>query len=222
MMLLGWVMNMRMMVMIASIGIGIGIGRVEGMWCVARSEASDEALQRGLDYACARGADCVPIQENGLCYLPNTLQAHASYAFNSYYQRSNMAPGACDFSGTATLAKTDPTDLISGYGSCVYPASPSTAGVGGITSTTGATPTTNPNSFGGASPMTPATTTTSPTGIYGGGGGVTGGINPTNMGPPIATTTDSKALRPLSAANTLSLLLLMHTSLLLLLSLGDV
>lgn len=203
--------------MIAS--IGIGIGRVEGMWCVARSEASDEALQTGLDYACARGADCVPIQENGLCYLPNTLQAHASYAFNSYYQRSNMAPGACDFSGTATLAKTDPS-----YGSCVFPASPSTAGVGGITSTTtGTTPTTNPNSFGGASPITPATTTTSPTGIYGGGGGgVTGGINPTNMGPPIATTTDSEAPRPLSAATTLLLLLLMHTSLFLLLSLGVV
>lgn len=208
---------MRMMVMIAS--IGIGIGRVEGMWCVARSEASDEALQTGLDYACARGADCVPIQENGLCYLPNTLPAHASYAFNSYYQRSNMAPGACDFSGTATLAKTDPS-----YGSCVFPASPSTAGVGGITSTTtGTTPTTNPNSFGGASPITPATTTASPTGIYGGGGGgVTGGINPTNMGPPIATTTDSEAPRPLSAATTLLLLLLMHTSLFLLLSLGVV
>lgn len=207
-----------MMVMIASMGIGVGIGRVEGMWCVARSEASDEALQRGLDYACARGADCAPIRENGLCYLPNTLQAHASYAFNSYYQRSNMAPGACDFSATATLAKTDPS-----YGSCVYPASPSTAGVGGITSTAGATPTTNPNSFGGASPMTPATITTSPTGIYGGGGGgVTGGINPTNMGPPIATTTDSKAPRPLSAAPRLLLLLLMHTSLFLLLSLGVV
>uniref|UniRef100_A0A7C8ZG48 DNA-directed RNA polymerase n=1 Tax=Opuntia streptacantha TaxID=393608 RepID=A0A7C8ZG48_OPUST len=195
-------MRMRMMLIIASIGIigiGVGVGRVEGMWCVARSDASEEALQRGLDYACAAGADCVPIQENGMCYLPNTLQAHASYAFNSYYQRSNMAPASCDFSGIATLAKTDPS-----YGSCVYPASPSTAGAGGITSTTGATPTTNPNSFGGASPMTPATT--SPTSIY---GGVAGGINPTNMGPPIPTITDSKAPRPHSTATTL--LLLMHT-----------
>ena len=107
-------MRMRMMLIIASIGIGIGVGvgRVEGMWCVARSDASEEALQRGLDYACAAGADCVPIQENGMCYLPNTLQAHASYAFNSYYQRSNMAPASCDFSGTATLAKTDPSTSL--------------------------------------------------------------------------------------------------------------
>ena len=52
--------------------------------------------------------------------------------------------------------------------------------------------------------MTPATT--SPTSIY---GGVAGGINPTNMGPPIPTITDSKAPRPHSAPTTL--LLLMHT-----------
>lgn len=168
-------------------------------------------MQRGLDYACAAGADCSPIQENGLCYLPNTLQAHASYAFNSFFQRSFMAPSSCDFSHTATLAKTDPS-----YGSCVYPASPSTAG--GITSSgSGATPTTNPNGFGSgsgsASPMTPATSTsTSPTTIYGGAG--TGGVfNPNNnMGPPIPTTTNSKApssSMPLSTATTLLILLLL-------------
>ncbi|CAN4095040.1 unnamed protein product [Withania somnifera] len=92
-------------------------------WCVVRSDASNEALQRGLDYACSNGADCAPIQSSGLCYLPNTIQNHASYAFNSFYQRSNMAPGSCQFAGTATFAKTDPS-----YGSCVYPASPRAAG----------------------------------------------------------------------------------------------
>ncbi|KAL4561125.1 hypothetical protein LXL04_033287 [Taraxacum kok-saghyz] len=90
-------------------------------WCVVRSEASREALQAALDYACAAGADCAPIQQNGLCFLPNTIQAHASYAFNSYYMRRSMAAGSCEFGGTATIAKTDPS-----YGSCVYPASPST------------------------------------------------------------------------------------------------
>ncbi|KAJ7980545.1 PLASMODESMATA CALLOSE-BINDING PROTEIN 3-like [Quillaja saponaria] len=94
---------------------------VEGAsWCVARSDASTPALQTALDYACASGADCTPIQSSGLCYLPNTIQAHASYAFNSYFQRKAMAPGSCDFSGTATIAQTDPS-----YGSCVFPSSSS-------------------------------------------------------------------------------------------------
>ncbi|XP_044487516.1 PLASMODESMATA CALLOSE-BINDING PROTEIN 3-like [Mangifera indica] len=87
-------------------------------WCVARSDASNQMLQTALDFACGAGADCNPILPNGLCYLPNTIQAHASYAFNSYFQRKGMAPGSCDFNGTATVAITDPS-----YGSCVYPSS---------------------------------------------------------------------------------------------------
>ena len=80
-------------------------------WCIARSGASDKALQSALDYACgpAGGADCAPILTSGLCYLPNTLAAHASYAFNSIFQRSRAAPGACDFAGTATVTLTDPS-----------------------------------------------------------------------------------------------------------------
>ncbi|GLT97775.1 hypothetical protein SLE2022_153240 [Rubroshorea leprosula] len=134
-------------------------------WCVARSDASNEALQTALDYACGSAADCTPIGPNGLCYLPNTIQAHASYAYNSYYQRKGMAPGSCDFAGTANIAKTDPS-----YGSCVYPSSLSTAG--GIS-----TPTTTADN-----PNAPATTTT-PT--YGDGTGSTG-LNPVTN-PPIPT-----------------------------------
>ncbi|KAK1411162.1 hypothetical protein QVD17_37707 [Tagetes erecta] len=93
-------------------------------WCVARTDATPDALQAALDFACGAGADCEPLQQTGQCFLPNTVQAHASYAFNSYYMHLSMDPAACDFAGTATLAKTDPS-----YGSCVYPASPSTAGV---------------------------------------------------------------------------------------------
>ncbi|THG11009.1 hypothetical protein TEA_028825 [Camellia sinensis var. sinensis] len=88
-------------------------GGVEATWCVTRSEASDQALQTALDYACGAGADCAPILSSGLCYLPNTLQSHASYAFNSYYQRRGNAPGSCDFSGTATVAGTDPKTRVS-------------------------------------------------------------------------------------------------------------
>lgn len=89
------------------------IVEVQALWCVARSDASDQALQTALDYACGAGADCTPIVSNGLCFLPNTLQAHASYAFNSYFQRKNMAPGSCAFAGTATVAKTDPSLYLS-------------------------------------------------------------------------------------------------------------
>ncbi|KAG4398790.1 hypothetical protein GLYMA_08G112100v4 [Glycine max] len=87
-------------------------------WCVARSDASSDALQTALDYACGAGGDCLPLQPDGLCFLPNTIQAHASYAFNSYYQRRTRAPGSCDFAATATIATSDPS-----YGSCVYPSS---------------------------------------------------------------------------------------------------
>ncbi|CAM8887377.1 unnamed protein product [Rhodiola kirilowii] len=106
-------------------------------WCVSRGDTSNQALQIALDYACASGADCTPLLPNGLCYLPNTLAAHASYAFNSYYQRKARAPGSCDFGGTAAVSKTDPS-----YGSCVYPHQLSNAGGAPATAGTSTTPTT--------------------------------------------------------------------------------
>ncbi|CAD5327803.1 unnamed protein product [Arabidopsis thaliana] len=147
------------------------------MWCVARFDVTSQALQAALDYACAAGADCAPIQPNGLCFLPNTVQAHASYAFNSYFQRAAMAPGSCNFAGTSTIAKTDPS-----YGSCVYPNSVRNAGGSASTTTVGGTPSTTV----GNSPMTtlrpPSGTTTSPFGIGG------GGLNP--QGTTTTTNTD--------------------------------
>ncbi|WVZ23348.1 hypothetical protein V8G54_001892 [Vigna mungo] len=98
------------------VGVQNVVGQGTASWCVARSDASNDALQTALDYACGAGADCLPLQAEGLCFLPNTIQAHASYAFNSYYQRRARAPGSCDFAGTATIATSDPS-----YGSCVYP-----------------------------------------------------------------------------------------------------
>ncbi|XP_037431608.1 PLASMODESMATA CALLOSE-BINDING PROTEIN 1-like isoform X1 [Triticum dicoccoides] len=102
-----------------------GAGAANPTWCIVRTGAPVRTVQAALDYACspAGGADCAPIQPSALCYLPNTLAAHASYAFNSVYQRSHAAPGACDFAGTATVTLTDPS-----YGSCTFPASPGTAG----------------------------------------------------------------------------------------------
>ncbi|CAL4947161.1 unnamed protein product [Urochloa decumbens] len=95
------------------------------VWCVVKAAGSSEAaLQNALDYACGTGkADCSAIQPSGSCYYPNTIQAHASYAFNSYYQ-NNPAPSSCDFGGTAMIVTANPSS-----GSCVF-ASSSSSNVG--------------------------------------------------------------------------------------------
>lgn len=79
-------------------------------WCVAKSGAPQTALQSALDYACGAGADCSQIQQGASCYNPTTLQNHASYAFNSFYQK-NPAPTSCDFGGTATLVNVNPSKI---------------------------------------------------------------------------------------------------------------
>ncbi|XVF05891.1 hypothetical protein REPUB_Repub06bG0000900 [Reevesia pubescens] len=109
-------------------------------WCVARTGASETSLQAGLDYACGiGGADCSQIQQGANCYNPNSLQNHASYAFNSYYQK-NPAPTSCDFGGIATIVNTNPSS-----GSCIYPSSASQ-------STPTATPATTSSTSGAGVP----------------------------------------------------------------------
>nr|XP_004497857.1 PLASMODESMATA CALLOSE-BINDING PROTEIN 3-like [Cicer arietinum] len=96
-------------------------------WCVAKKGADTTTLLSALNYACGAGADCEPIQSTGLCFNPDTVEGHASYAFNSYYQIQKQADGSCDFGGSATTVEIDPsmhinTPLIS-YEKCVYPSS---------------------------------------------------------------------------------------------------
>ncbi|XP_039053554.1 major pollen allergen Ole e 10-like [Hibiscus syriacus] len=80
-----------------------------GSWCVASQSASQSALQVGLDYACGYGgADCAAIQPGGGCYNPNTIHAHASYAFNSYFGK-NPVPSSCNFGGAAVTTSIDPS-----------------------------------------------------------------------------------------------------------------
>lgn len=88
-------------------------------WCVAKNGVPDSSLQTALDYACGiGGADCGQVQQGGSCFIPDSVFSHASYAFNSYYQKTGMAPGTCDFAGTAVITATDPS-----YGSCIYSSS---------------------------------------------------------------------------------------------------
>lgn len=79
-------------------------------WCVARGDFATEKLQTALDYACGEGAaDCRPIQEGATCHDPDSIVAHASYAFNSYYQKNLRRAGACDFGGAGYVVTQPPS-----------------------------------------------------------------------------------------------------------------
>ncbi|KAJ8752278.1 hypothetical protein K2173_003914 [Erythroxylum novogranatense] len=115
-------------------------------WCVAKSGALQTALQSALDYACGTaGVDCSQIQQGGSCYNPSTLQNHASYAFNSYYQKNPVAT-SCDFGGTANMVNANPSS-----GSCIYPTSSSSTSSLPPPSTSSGNPVTTP-------PTNPVTT----------------------------------------------------------------
>ncbi|XP_022992969.1 glucan endo-1,3-beta-glucosidase [Cucurbita maxima] len=84
-------------------------------WCVPKSDASVQALQKNIDYVCSSNIDCRPIQAGGACFLPNDIRAHASYAMNSYYQTSGRNDFNCDFSLTGVITTVNPS-----HGGCVY------------------------------------------------------------------------------------------------------
>ncbi|XP_076881903.1 glucan endo-1,3-beta-glucosidase 3-like [Bidens hawaiensis] len=88
-------------------------------YCVAKEGADRKMLQAALDWACGPGkVDCSAMVQGGPCYEPDSVTAHATYAFDAYYHRMGMADGTCDFKGVATVTTTDPS-----HGSCIYPGS---------------------------------------------------------------------------------------------------
>ncbi|GLJ53989.1 hypothetical protein SUGI_1154600 [Cryptomeria japonica] len=86
-------------------------------YCIAMDGVDAKLLQAALDWACGPGqADCTAINQDQLCYEPDTVQEHASYAFDAYYHKMGMASGSCDFKGMATVTTTDPS-----HDSCIFP-----------------------------------------------------------------------------------------------------
>lgn len=91
-------------------------GPKEKIWCLPKTGADVEALQRNIDYVCGLEAEyCKPIQEGGECFLPNTVKAHAAFAMNAYYQGTGKNDYDCDFEQTAAISTVDPS-----YGNCKY------------------------------------------------------------------------------------------------------
>ncbi|KAL2612523.1 hypothetical protein R1flu_024215 [Riccia fluitans] len=92
-------------------------GSSDGKFCLAKDGISDSQLQAALDFACGPGgADCKPIQPGQACFEPNNLHAHASYAFNSYFQLNHQKEGTCYFSGSAEVKSWNPSTT-----SCKWP-----------------------------------------------------------------------------------------------------
>ncbi|KAK4749807.1 hypothetical protein SAY87_027256 [Trapa incisa] len=80
------------------------------LWCVAKNNAEDAALQGALDWACGPGgADCSPIQSGGACYFPSDVLTMASYAFNNYYLTHDLTDSSCFFGNTAALTSLNPS-----------------------------------------------------------------------------------------------------------------
>ncbi|CAK9204019.1 unnamed protein product [Sphagnum jensenii] len=88
----------------------VGLQPIGKTWCVAKPGAAMQDLTNALNYACGEGgANCVPIQPGNPCYQPNTLNSHASYAFNSYYQLNGRNYWNCYFGNTGVITITDPS-----------------------------------------------------------------------------------------------------------------
>lgn len=106
-------------------------------FCVAREDADQKMVQAALDWACGPGkVNCSMMLQGEPCYEPDTVVAHATYAFDVYYHQMAMAEGTCDFNGVATISTTDPS-----HGDCIFSGSGGSNGT--FTNGTSLVPSTN-------------------------------------------------------------------------------
>jgi hypothetical protein len=71
-----------------------------------KRNATNATVLNALKWVCSAGKiNCAPINRGGARFYPDTLQAHADWAFNEYYQKNKFPAGAasCDFGGSAEL-----------------------------------------------------------------------------------------------------------------------
>ncbi|KAG4986912.1 hypothetical protein AAZX31_12G197000 [Glycine max] len=89
------------------------------VWCVAKNNAEDTALQSAVEWACgAGGADCGAIQGGGPCFDPSSMQNTASYAFNDYFRKHAISEENCNFGNNAAITSFNPS-----FGNCKLPSS---------------------------------------------------------------------------------------------------
>lgn len=88
----------------------LGNDTTDRTFCVASDDADVKAVQAAMDWACGPGrADCTAIQPGQGCFQPNDVRAHASYAFDAYYESQGRASGSCYFQGAGMVTTTDPS-----------------------------------------------------------------------------------------------------------------
>ncbi|XP_058108246.1 glucan endo-1,3-beta-glucosidase 2-like isoform X2 [Magnolia sinica] len=84
-------------------------------YCRVKEGADPKMLQAALDWACGPGkVDCSPLLQGQPCYEPDTVEAHATYAFDTYYHKMGRSPGSCSFNGVASITTTDPMAVGTG------------------------------------------------------------------------------------------------------------
>ncbi|KAL3731310.1 hypothetical protein ACJRO7_028221 [Eucalyptus globulus] len=98
-------------------GTVLAIDTTNQTFCVAKEGADKKMLQAALVGLVG--------PEN---YEPDNVVAHATYAFNAYYQKMGKASGTYDFGSIATVTTTNPS-----HGSCIFPGRNGTS-VNGTTS----------------------------------------------------------------------------------------
>jgi len=86
----------------------------EGDWiCRSKRGLTIDELGAALQIVCEQ-IDCDPINPDGAHFIPNTVQAHCDWAFNTYFQKFKASYGilACDFNGAGELVPKNQTRTI--------------------------------------------------------------------------------------------------------------